>query len=361
MNLMNLKLGGLAVCLLLLVGMAFAQDENATNISAAAVNSAAIEARYENVKYGYERTLAAMDIVIQYFGNRTGAEVLSELRGNFTAAFEGLQPYVDANDPSGFGRGVAGMHQTAAQFKAETARLAEPGEMAALKDLVKNKVATTEAELSEVRESARAKLANAYGLVCKLNLERVRAFVSRLTAQNVSAEDIEALRLSIEEKCQNLTDIRNETQLRERIRELREDFNATRANILVKARLANEKAMERAITVVNALENRGVNVSGVKEKLQTIESLKVEAEQACANVTDEVSREACKESVEALREEASSIGEQIRIIARSNATGKVSAETGERVKRGGSRVNVSEEEDEETEVEEEPDGTEEVD
>ena len=145
-----MKFGLLLICLLLTTGFVVAQEnatnettvstENITNISASAVHSAAIEARYEHVNYGYEKTLTAMDTIITYLdGTDTEVSTLFEVKDNFTSLFNGLQSYVDANDPAGFGKDVAGMHKIAAQFKRETAQVVAPGEVGNLRRLVLNK------------------------------------------------------------------------------------------------------------------------------------------------------------------------------------------------------------------------------
>lgn len=333
---MNLKIGSMLVCLLLLGGFVVAQQANATNETAgaaiaanvtnaseAAVKSAAVQARYENVKYGYEKTLVAMDAVIGYLSNKTDTSALAGLGDNFTSLFGGLQQYVDANDPSGFGKQVAEMHKIAAQFKSETAKLAAPGEMGNLRKLVQNRTDEKEKEtgMKEIRERATEKKAKAYTLACDLNLGRLKAFADTISAQNVSADEIRNAGAQIRERCENITQVKNETELKQRIDALRDDFDTAEVKVIASARVANEKAMERATTVVNALENKGMNVSGAREKLAIVAGLKEEVRTACANMTAEQTREDCKAKIESLRNQTASIGEQIRVI-RSNASEK---------------------------------------
>ena len=358
---MNLKIGSLLVCLLLLGGLAIAQEANVTNdaggtanvanttnASEAAVNSAAVQARHENVKYGYEKELVAMDAVIGYLSNETNTSTLAGLRDNFTSLFVGLQQYVDANDPSGFGKQVAEMHKVAARFKSETAKTAAPGEIGNLRKLVQNRTEEKEkeTEMKEIRERLTEKKAKAYALACDLNVGRLKAFADSLSAQNVSADDIRNAGAQIRERCENIMQIRNETELKQRVDALRDDFDTAEVKVIASARVANEKAMERAITIVNALENKGMNVSNAREKLAIVAGLKEEVRTACANMTAEQTREECKAKIESLRNQTASIGEQIRVI-RSNTSEKgsnASEESNVSEKRGnaGEKGNVSE-------------------
>jgi chorismate synthase len=84
------------------------------------------------------------------------------------------------------------------------------------------------------------------------------------------------------------------------------------------AKNANEKAMDRALKVVNALDNRGMNISNVNEKLVLINAAHDAMNIACANVTTQEGMEACKEKMNELKQGLDSIGEQIKVIARNN-------------------------------------------
>jgi len=336
-----MKMENLIVCILcisLLANIVVAQETNVTNetnvttvenvtnitnatVSDAMVNSAAIEARYENVKYGYEKTLAAMGAVIGYLGNKTDTATLIGLQDNFTSLFNELQQYIESNNASGFGKQVAEMHKVAAQFKSSTAKATSPGEMGDLKKLVQNRTAAkeNETEMKELKGNVSEKKGKAYNLACELNLERIKTFITNLKTQNISIEDMQNVSMPLSELCTNISRIRNETELNSRIDGIKEKLNAAKVKIIEKGKIANEKAMDRAIAVVSALENRGVNVSGMKEKLETINATKEAMNTACANVISEESREECKEKINALREGVSNIGEQIKVTIRNNS------------------------------------------
>jgi hypothetical protein len=297
---------------------------NTTNTSDAAVNSAAIDARYDNVKYGYEKTLAAMDAVIGYLNNvntTTDTTALVEIKANFTSQFNGLQQYVDSNDASGFGKQVAEMHKTAAQFKSATAKAAAPGEMGNLRALVQNRTDAKEdeTEMKDLKEKVSEKKGKAYGLACQLNMGRINAFITNLKAQNLSAEDMQNVSIPLGQLCTSISRTGNETELKDRIDKIKDKLNEARTKLMNHAKNANEKAMDRAIKIVNALDNRGMNISNVNEKLVLINATHEAMNIACANVTTKEGMEACKEKINELKQGLDNIGEQIRVIARNNS------------------------------------------
>ena len=310
----------LLICLFL-AGVVVAED--GTNYSVGALNSAAIEARYKNVEYGYEKTLAAMNIVIQYFSNRSDATVLSEIRDNFTTLFDSLKQYVDANDPSGFGMKVAEMHRTAAQFKAETARIAAPGEMGDLKKLIEERIEIKEKEtrMQDIREQYAKNVKNVYTIACGINIARMKQFVARVRAQNVSVVDLEDIEKKIEDLCGNISEMKNVSELGARVASLNKEFKTIRDAAHAKAIEVNEKALDRAIAVIEKLQNRGINVSNASEKLKAVEALREEVREACKNLNDTASIGLCKDKITAMKNETDNLGDQIRAVIRER-TGK---------------------------------------
>jgi predicted nucleic acid-binding Zn-ribbon protein len=329
----DMKIENLIVCILCLSFMAnvvVAQDTNGTdltnmsnitNTSDAAVNSAAIEARYDNVKYGYEKTLAAMDAVIGYLNNRTNTTELVGIEANFTSQFNGLQQYVDSNDASGFGKQVADMHKAAADFRSTTAKAAAPGEMKELKELVQNRSDAKENEtgMKGLKANITEKKGKAYGLACQLNMDRINEFINNLKAQNLSAEDMQNVIMPLGQLCTSISHTGNETELNSRIDGIKDKLNEARTKIMAHAKKANEKAMDRAITVINALDNKGMNVSNVNEKLAAINAKKAAMDIACVNITTQEGMDACKDRINELKQGLNSIGEQIRVIAKNNS------------------------------------------
>ena len=298
---------------------------NYTNMSDEELNksiqSAAIEARYENVNYGYEKTLAAMEKTIEYLSNKKNISVtvLSGLKDNFTSLFENLKQYVDINDPSGFGKQVAEMHKVAAEFRSETAKVATPGFMGELRQLIQNRVREkeNETEMKKIRERVNERTIAAYGFACGLNIRKIEAFAGNLSIQNMTAEEINTAAQEIKENCKNISKsnitIGNE-ELRIKIQALKNNFERVHARIIEKARAVNERAVERAIGIVSTLENKGANISNVEEKLEKVNEIREEVRSSCVNITSEEDKEKCKESVEQLRNLTNEIREDIVVV-----------------------------------------------
>jgi len=319
----------LFVCFLL-AGFVVAQGANETlNVSengngdannSKALNSAVIEARYENVEYGYEKTLTAMDAVINYFSNSNKTNIstslLVELRETFSSLFVGLQQYVNASDPSGFGKQVAEMHKTAAQFKSESAKIAAPGEMGDLRKLIQNRTdeKENETEMQEIKERIKEFKAKTYKIACELNLARIKKFNEKIEAQNISSEELKNVSARIQEKCANITQIKNESQLNMKIQSIKELFTMGKLKVIAHAKIANEKAMEKANDIVNALENKGYNVSAVRESLDEMQTIRNEVGQACINATNEE----CVSKINELRNRTNDLSSDIKVIVREN-------------------------------------------
>ncbi|MEM2974678.1 MAG: hypothetical protein QW112_03600, partial [Candidatus Micrarchaeia archaeon] len=199
-------------------GVVVLQNENITevdmqnviddgNVSTIAVSSMAVQARYENVKYGYNKTLAAMDVVISYLGDKTNVSVLEDLKENFTSLFTGLEAYVLINDPSGFGKQVAEMHKVAARFKSETAKLADPQNIGQIRNRIQDRLRQFENEtaMERVRERVRILKANVYKFACGINIIRIHKLRQNLIAQNISADELQNITVKMEEICRNLS------------------------------------------------------------------------------------------------------------------------------------------------------------
>lgn len=319
----------IAMCMLLvlaLTGFTFAEanvtNSNVTN-ETAALNSAAVQARYDNVKLGYEKTLAAMDVVITFLGNKTDTSTLVEIKDNFTVLFDGLNQYVDANDPSGFGKQVAEMHKAAAAFKRETTKATSPGIRMSLRQLVQNRTAQREndSDMKELKDRLMEKKITMYGLVCRINQERLDNLAEKLSARNISATDLQNVTARMSEKCEKIAQAKADAELKANADALKDDINDARLVVVRKTGEANEMAANKAIAVVGALENRGVNVSQVKEKLAIVKQVTQETKNACANLTtsagvmNEDAREACKEKINELKDAVGNVGTQIKEVA----------------------------------------------
>lgn len=297
--------------------------ENVTddNSSAAAANSMAIQARSENVKYGYEKTLVAMEATIEYFSNKTNVStvVLVELKDNFTALYVGLQRYVIVNDPSGFGKNVAEMHKIAAKFKSETTKIAAPGEMKELKEAIQEKLGVFENDTSKkkIKEKAKQLKVNAYRMACGLNMIRIQKLEGNLTVQNISTEDLDSMRTQIREQCKNVSIKTNESDLGPLMQRVKDKFSEAKTKIMAKVRMANEKALENAIQVINALENKGINTSSARERLSEIQDLREEIRIVCVNATSSE----CSSMIKELRNGTQGLREDIKVVVRENSGG----------------------------------------
>lgn len=383
------------VCLALLVllGLAFAQEREA------------LEVRYDIVTVGYNKTVAAMDAVVVYLrdlGRDTSS--LSIIKENFTSLYQELMGFVSNNDTSGFGKKVAEMHKVAANFKAGTARVAEPGDMGALKKLVTNRVKEEEEKpaLKQIVKRIFEKKPEIQRRICASNSEKIEKFIEKArgsgvpivdvervlsevkkrceelnvteaekedateririvvknflqTCQNMSEEEIKdeiiqflknrnltineekasSLAEKIKAKCgreidEEIDEVVNETiskglSIREKLRVARvnEKLEEVKAKIAPKVREINEQAVTRAISVINQLENSGINVSEVKEKLSVVKDVRQRVASACINATSEE----CAKKMNEFKVEIESIGEKIKVIVRDkNVSAKVERE-----------------------------------
>jgi hypothetical protein len=388
-----------AICLLAL-NVVFAQVGAANETENKSINAAAMEVRYEIVKQGYEITITAMDITINYLVNKgRNVSILETLKGQFSDEFNKLST---ATDPSTFGKTVAEMHKIAAEFKKETARLAAPGERGEIRKLIKSAIDESE-KLDEIKENITQKKLQLYKKLCTFNIERIEKFIEKLKERNASTteieeiqskldemknacvlsnETIETIKAKIEEEMINLCNqsklmdrikikeiIRerlieklgetqlNKSKINETIQKLNEKIDALaekctknaieqskkeiRAMIreIHTARVANrieninkavremetravratarinERAMEKAIEVVSKLENKGMNVSNVSEKLNIINSKIQNLSKECANVTDE-NREYCIKAIKDISNEMQSTRKEISVVSR---------------------------------------------
>ena len=298
------------------------ENKDVNNISAAVIS-----VRYEIVKHGYERTIVAMNKVIDYFKNKgRNVSVLESLKEQFTSEFNKLS---SITDPSIFGKTVAEMHKIAANFKMETAKLSAPQEMGEIRKLINAAISENET-LKEIKTNITQKKLQLYNRVCRFNFEKIQAFIERLRERRgledvttVTAAEIDEMQNKLNEMEEACTSINEKVEkVEKRVEEI--DYkikNISRITKEIEDRSAmiamkiNKMAVKKAIEITSKLENRGMNVSSAIEKLNIVSTKIQNITNSCATITEE-NRIACIEAIKDANREIRKMGKTISVISR---------------------------------------------
>ena len=331
------------------VNVSINASENVTeeerNVTEEKAVKAAVDVRYDIITYGYNKTIAGMDEVRAYLEeNEIDASIFIELKENFSNIYKTLITYVETNDPSGFGKAVAEMHKIAAKYKAKTAQTVAPGEMGQLRSKVYEKVNQTEGNMTAIKARIEEKKKAVYEKLAEVNAKKVDIFIGKISKKlNISTINVTRIKGELLDKVGDLKNATTKEEVKERIDEIKDLMKEAKKEVASVAKKVNEKAMENALSVVSALENKGMNVSGVNEKLETIKAVKDEIKESCIDIKSNE----CIEKIKELKSEINDIIKDVKIITKA---GKEKVE----IENGGNKE-IEEDEEEIKEEEEETD------
>ncbi|MEM3031119.1 MAG: hypothetical protein QXH27_05270 [Candidatus Micrarchaeia archaeon] len=329
--------------LAVLAPLAAAQEDDA---------SAELTEKLGSLNASAENVLVQMDAVIGFMqaNNIGGSEGLQAARGNFIAALARAGQAASQGDEEAFEAALEEAREAARAFRNTTANLSR-GRERSLREKVEERVRNASQRLAALNNTAWAHAKAGALIAFDRHARNAEAFLNRtaerLAAQNISdlteasatLDEIRAIRPQLEAAF----DSGDREAVRKLQEEIRGKFKEFRQETIAAASELARKVFGRARERIAELENRGVNVSGVSEKLAAVEQIVQIAKSECGPGGN---RSACRqrlsEAVETLKQARKGVKE-----ARERAGEGEDGEVG--------NATLNETEDESAEVEDETD------
>ncbi|MEM4389435.1 MAG: hypothetical protein QXG98_02125 [Candidatus Micrarchaeia archaeon] len=307
------------LALAVLAPLVAAQEENA---------SAELTAKLGSLNASAENVLVQMDAVIDFAqANNISAGGLQAARDNFVAALARAGKAAAQGDEEAFEASIEEARGAARAFRSATANLSR-GRERALRERIEERVRNASQRLAALNNTAWAHAKTGALIAFDRHVRNAEAFLNRtaarLAAHNIS--DLTEARATLDEiralrpRLEAAFDAGDRQAVRELQEEIREKFKEFRQETIQAVSELARRVFSRAREKIAELKNRGVNVSGVSEKLAAVEQIVQIAKSECGPSGN---RSTCRQRISAAIETLKQARKETRERAGGGTDGEV--------------------------------------